>query len=657
MARSVYQQTDFRGGAWMPASQGRSDLPLYHAALNLCINQIPTEEGAVTRRGGTQTLGPTHGRTAAELIRFESESAHPYTLEFTALALRLWYDQGLVGTDDHQVITASSSTAGTISLTTTTSHGWAAGDELILVTSTALAAADLMIVRNRIFKIATQNGTTGLTMKDDLGNALPDDISSGGLNGATAIRVLRFTTTYTIPDLTGLRMVQAETQGFVLSKTSAPQVLTVTTDIAQTTANSPVMAWAAATFTDGPYLDPQGTVAVPETATVSGYTGSITLTPLTTTFDANDVGRLIRLFSRPADWASGTTYNYGDTVTYNGEYWSSINQAGSGYTNLGQTPGSASVQTTGVAVNFWAPSPQEGQWAWGTITAQAGTSCTVSLSTDLNSKNGTAIAMWQLGLYKAGQYPTCGLFYKGRLFLAGAVSNRVDGSMANGVIPGAVSFSPTDIYGTVNDDHAMALIANSENLNTFYWLRADHQGILIGTSGPEFLIHTSTLNDPLTPFTVDIDTVSNYQSAPIEPIRPGMALVFVQRYRQRVLEFLADAFSGKYSGRHLNEYSKHLTEKGIVKLAYQEEKVPIVWALVNPGSLTGWSYRRISRFVTEPPAMAGAHESRITFEDLTASSICTTPAIDGLADRLYICIEDTSGQYWMEMMHPVSVSA
>ena len=76
----------------------------------------------------------------------------------------------------------------------------------------------------------------------------------------------------------------------------------------------------AAAFKDGPYLDPpvDGTTITP-----SGTSGSVTLTLAggSTRFAATDVGRMVRLFSEPADWSSGTAYAVGDQVKFDNAYY------------------------------------------------------------------------------------------------------------------------------------------------------------------------------------------------------------------------------------------------------------------------------------------------------------------------------------------------
>ncbi|HEV2100085.1 MAG TPA: hypothetical protein VGR45_14330 [Stellaceae bacterium] len=646
MPRASYTQSGFLGGLWSPLAQGRFDSPFYKQALNVCLNGIITEEGPWTRRSGTETLGPTYLRQAVKFLPFQSEAATPLLMEFTSDGtngyLRFWYGTGIVCVN--QAFTTASSTsssAGIITLTQSTAQ-LAVGDHCLLYCPVGtVTGANAAVVQNRHLKVLTRSGVGNVTvtLADDLGTALPSNITSGGLDGAKIFQVMRFSFSgLTMAMLPTMRAIQAQTQSIILSSL-APQVVTLTAE--RTTNSDPTLTFAPASFVDGPYLDPQ-----PDTGTVSAYTGTITFTPASSTFVAADVGRCIRLFSQPAAWASGTTYTNGQYVTdAQGEWWVFTYSSGL----AGVIPGTSYTDASSKVTYLpWAPVPGAGQWAWGTITAQAGTSCTVSLTTNLNSTNGSTISSWQLGVYKAGQYPTCGVYHEGRLWLAGAVPNRFDASMSNAPL----TFSPTDVNGNVLDNSALSETLNFDDLSDVYWMIPDHQGVLVGTNGGEILLAASALNDPLTPTSIQAHRVSKYMAANVEPRRAGLASIFVQRYTQRVLEHMADAFTGKFSARHLNEFAKSLTATGVKELAYQEEKAPIVWSLMNDGSLAGCTYRRVSRFSQEPPVMQAWHQHALG-DGSMFTTMCVLPGTSGLSDTLYLGVEDSSSYYWVEMLRPI----
>lgn len=648
---AVYHQSSFLGGEWSPLAQGRSDDPMYHKAMNACLNAIVTEEGAWVRRSGTQTVCPTRGRAVAKLLPFISGvTENTYNLEFTAGVLRLQFGTGPVFTNDRQVITASSSAAGVISVTTTTNHGWAADDQLVvyipLPTTFALSTGALLA--KRYLKVITTPAANQLTLKDDLGTAFPFDISSGGLNGCTLFRTLGFGgQPWTTPSL--IRVVQTDSNnGLILSSEIAPKILNVTVTSGAAD-KSETFALSAASFVDGPYLDPQT-----DSLTVSGYSGSITITPGSYAFTSEDVGRHVRILTEPAAWNSATTYSYGNTVKYNGQYWRSVAQGTYASSNVNIVPGTIPPLAAGTSLPLWFPAPEAAQWAWGKITAQAGSTATVLLVTNLLSANGATAAQWRLGLFSAGAndvragYPTCGVYANGRLWLAGAADNRFDASMSNTPL----TFSPTDVNGQVADNHAIAEVFNSDDLNTINWMKPDQAGILCGTTGGEWLL--SSPSKVFTPTSISAERVTNYKMKAVEPVRAGSALVAVQKLGRRIFEYLADAFSGRFIGRHLNEYAKHLAENGeVAELTYMEDRVPVVWARHGDFSLVGCTYRRLSRFVTDAPIFQAWHRHQITTDALDVQSVSATSYVDNnsvSSGQLYLCVQDTNGDCWIEQM-------
>jgi len=641
MARSAFHQTAFLGGEWSPNAQGRSDLPSYKHAMNVCMNGMPVEEGAWTRRSGTQFIASTRNKGYAKLLPFHGTNTS-YLLEFTDNSLRVYQGTSPVFTTINSTVSASSLSAQFLTVTVATSTGFLVGDDVMLWAPSTLDYAAIGPFRNRVMKVTAISGND-ITMGDETGAAFGAGVTSGANVLATCVlyQLIRMNTPWSgNSTLRALRGVQADdigtTNSIILSSTAQPHKITITT--------AGAMSIAALPLLDGPYLDPQA-----DTGTVSGYSGTITFTPASSTFTATDVGRTIRLFSQPAAWLVGTTYAQGDTVTYQSSYWKSA-VAG----NIGVIPGTLNSSN----VMVWLPAPQAASWAWGTIGAQATTTASVVISSSspaLQSANGATITSWRLGVYTSGQYPTCGVYFGGRLYLGGAIVNRFDASVSGDFD----NFAPTDQFGNVLDSSAISLTLNSDDLNNIRWMAADHQGLLMGTSSGEWLIRASNLDDPITPTSVQAHKVTRYGCAAVEPFRAGMSLIFVQRYGQRVLEYLADTLSGRFTGRHLNEVAKHITAAGIVELAYQEEKAPVLWAIMTDGSLAGCTYRRVSRFVTEAPVFQGWHRHVIGGSYAgalvrAATSIAVIPGNDALSDLLYIATTDTSGNNGaVEVLRPL----
>lgn len=577
MAEAIYHQGSFLGGEWAKLAQGRSDLTAYKTAMNVCLNGIPVVEGAWVRRSGTLWLGPTILKGYVKLARYPLVDSYTMIIEFAQGVMRFFTGTSRVTTNDDRTVAASSSSSGTLSLTLDTDHGWSVGDFVFLPTP------GVGYYLNRVMTISNVPATDQLALTDYSGDAFGFDSANDALLGNTVKRIKEIKSTgYVTSDLPDIKVVPAFDQAVILAPNVQPKTLPISLDSSGTIVFGSL---ASIAFQDGPYLDAQETSpGVDEVGTVSAYTGSITFIPQTTTFTADDVGRLIRLFHEPAAWDDTHTYAYGEYATYNDEWWMSIATGDYASSNVGIAPGTLATVDS-VNVVLWAAAPEAGRWGWGTITAQASTSCTVLLSRDLNSANGTAISQWRLGVYKVGQYPSCGTFHDGRLVLGGALPNRIDAGKSNDMF----NFAPTDQYGNVADDNAIGMELNFNDQQTVRWLASDEKGVVVGTEGGEILI---TSESGITPYDREAKMMTHFGVTNIEPCRVGSSLVFAQYYRRQLVEYKPTTLGTRFEGTYINEFSRHLTSLAIRQIAYQATPTPIIWALDMNGNLAGVTYRR-----------------------------------------------------------------
>ena len=665
--RANFEWTEFTGGEWGPIAQGKSQDPLYAKAMASSLNGYPIEEGPWARRSGTMFLAPTHKRNYARLIGFDGSPTCSFAMEFTDTNLRFLTQSSLVFDNIPYTILTSDSGTGALTFTGVTST-WVAFDDIMFffpdATSDLYPYPQALEVglRRQVMQVGSfsdDGTTTTFTILDDRGAAIDTSAwPSGALVGAQVMRIVRLTTPYTgINQVSKLRAVQAETQSVILSNAYLPQVVQITT--AGTLADDPIFTFGPLDTADGPYLDPQT-----QTLTMGDYHGLMAMHTSAPAFAATDVGRHVRIFTQPAAWDVGSTYAVGDLVTgpsgAGGDWWQSL--IGS---NTGVTPGT-STTIAGVPTLAWAPAPTAGSWGWGKITVFTDNEHvnfqfdTTIPGMNLQAANGLVATVWQMGLFGAAN-PTCGTFYEGRLWLGGAVANRFDTTVSNGLTQGRAVFSPTDPFGNVLDNSGISLTFNSKKITQINWMVPDHDGVLMGRLSGETLVAASTLGDPITPTSIQEHENTTYGSVPdVDPCRAGFPIVFAQRFGRRVIECFGDTFSGKLAGLSINKNSKHMTTSGVAQLEYQEEVVPIIWTRMRNGMLAGCTYRRTSRFASSPPEMAGWHW-HMHGGNRIFTNMCVVPGVNGLLDRLFTVTNDPPGpgvnpalpvNYFIEIMQP-----
>ena len=491
--------------------------------------------------------------------------------------------------------------------------------------------------------------------------------------------IVQIVTPYTVAgaDWHSLRAVQGLDLSVLLHSQVPPQSLAVLTP--PTSSTFADFEFSPASFEDGPYLDPPPNaiasvsaltgiiqvtvgytawassttygVGVPVTYSGQDYlsvvNGNIGHTPSSSPaqwqalapglsvspngFVATDVGRMIRLFSAPPEWSSATTYAEGATVTYNGEYFTSLANS-----NTNNEPD--------ISLTDWVINPSGAIYSWGTITQVLTPNTVLMQLRGGNLLYTTPCPSFQIGAWSdTTGWPTCGCYQEGRFWYAGAIPNRFDTSQPDDPF----NMAPTEPDGTVTDSSGISYTLNADSVNPIFWLIPDDQGILIGTQESEWLASSGTstgqIPPPMTATNIVVHRKTKYGCANILPVKSGLSICFVQRFARRMLELLVDVFSGKLYGPDLTKYARHLGKRTFVELAYQQELVPIVWGRMGDGSLTGITYRRVSQFSTQPPEFMGWHQHSLG-SGRVVESICVGPANDadyvGSLDALAMVTND-----------------
>jgi hypothetical protein len=255
--------------------------------------------------------------------------------------------------------------------------------------------------------------------------------------------------------------------------------------------------------------------------------------------------------------------------------------------------------------------------------------------------------IWQLGVYgDTGGWPSSGTYHEGRIWLAGAVGNRVDSSVsngalvvANGVVSTLIKFTPSNVTGQVLDSSGISAVFNAPDVNAIFWMVPDALGIIVGTQAGDWLIQASANNNLLTPSSIQAHRFSKMGCANIEPRRADHTLIVVQRFQRKLLEYFADVFSGKLGAQNITWNSRHLTKAGIAEIAHQQELTPIIWSRNNDGSLFGVTYKRESNVSSNPPNFDGPHRHALGSGRLV-ESVAVGPSIGGFTDTLAMVTND-----------------
>jgi len=382
------------------------------------------------------------------------------------------------------------------------------------------------------------------------------------------------------------------------------------------------LSWTltAVTFAWPPFNDENtGTTTI----TASAVTGAgITLTASASLFVAGDVGSYFKISeisaSKYNQWTTGVVHTVGNIVYYLGNIYESASNA-----TAGSRP---PIHTSGTE--------SDGAVDWlflhdgaGYAQVTAYTSATQVTATVVKRLPTTsATTRWSEGAWSNRRgHPHAVTFYEDRLWFAGSTSRpqtlwaSVSGDYEN------------HKYGT-NDDDALNYTINTQDMNTIEWL-APTKVLAIGTANGEFTLSATQISDPVTPTNVKITPQTTFGSATdVKPLRVGSVILFLQRAGRKLREYAYQFDTDSFVAPNMNVLADHVTESGVVDLAYQQEPSQIVWAARADGVLAGMTYERTEDVV-------GWHRHSIGAG--IVESVITLPHWDGDQDVLWMVVRRT----------------
>jgi hypothetical protein len=368
---------------------------------------------------------------------------------------------------------------------------------------------------------------------------------------------------------------------------------------------------APVSFSGGPFqdIDPDETISV----YASAATGTVTLTASGNIFSASDVGSLFLIEAQDGGgiipWESqkdfGADVNpFGQRRRSDGKLYICATNAApaagdsfyTGSTRPTHTSGTfrdGSGTITGTSLNGtigvdWTYESLDfgtvritGFTNATTVTAVVEKTLPFNVVTASFPSRRWAFSRWSV----ARGYPSQVAFFRERL--AFGTGQTIDMSVAADF----ENFSSRNTSGEVSADMAIAIEISSDTVNNVEWL-APSDGLLIGTTGGEFVLGEVTTDEPLGPGNVKVTQQSLFGSRSVIPSQIGDVLLFVQRSGKKVRELQYEFASNGYKSTDVTVLADHITEGGIVDIAYQQEPHSILWACRTDGLLLGFTYNR-----------------------------------------------------------------
>lgn len=564
MAKASPYQGNFTGGEFSPLLKGRVDAERYSSGLDTCENWIPTIQGGLIRRPGSEFIENAGSTGYVRLIPFRFSADENYVLEFSGSSMRVFKNGALV-----------------------------------------------------------EEGGTPIGFYHPFLQAHLPDIKYAQSNDVVYLthpsypptKVSRFSETLWSVEYITLNVED----GPYLNTNSIP--------------------YCSLPVNITPQITPSGT-----TGSIT-ITGSISTTPNVTNCVDNGDG-LIRITLSQADF-----YNTGDeiyitsvtgTTEANGT-WEIIKVSsvlydlvGSTFTNAYVSGGTARPKFFELTVNRLVRIKSGSTWGYARIT---GLTNSITATADVvETLAGTAAGDFRYGLWEVGNYPSCVVFHEDRLFFAGVPSQpqRIDGSCSGDY----QNFKPTFSDGTTAANLALGFTLNSSDLNTVLWMNTDEKGLLVGTTGGEWVVRPSSQTEALSSTNISAKKATSYGSANIQAVQIGKSSLFIQNSARKVRELTYFYDVDGYQSLDMTVLSEHITATGIIDIAYQKEPQSILWCIRNDGRLVGMTYER-----TIDGLKVGFHRHTLGGTSDAAGtqakvlSICVIPSDDGTREELWMAVQ------------------
>jgi hypothetical protein len=143
------------------------------------------------------------------------------------------------------------------------------------------------------------------------------------------------------------------------------------------------------------------------------------------------------------------------------------------------------------------------------------------------------------------------------------------------------------------DDAGLFETLPTGNAAPIRWL-ATQRRLFIGTRLGEWVVGSETSDQPLTPENYFVRGYTNTGSDGQAPVKTTSGLLFAGRKGGRLYELQYTTETG-YEATDLSRLAEHLTQPGILAMAWQQTREPGMWLVTRTGGLLHFAYSKAER--------------------------------------------------------------
>ena len=632
-------------GKLTPLVDVRSDTEKYSSGCRILENMIPLIYGPVTRRPGTKYLvGVEDDDVKSRMVPFIYSATIAYKVEFSDLIINVYYGDSAVDTDI--VSPYLEADLPQLQFRQSADVMWivhpsyrprklsrVAADEFSLDTITYDKGP--FIKRNDIAEdddvTIAVTGYTIATVTDDVAGAAAITVTMGSAALATAAATL-------LPENKRFYITASTAGATNIDGAYTVDPLRATDATGVTLTVYPTEAIVSDPAANGQLMFDGGTVTLTASAATfvtgtSGHTNALfKLTHKREKTVTKGTAVATGVIGEPIDikgkWTFTTNGNWDATVEIqrleDGTNWElfrtyvSTMTGGQGSRNVQK---SDEEEADGVQYRIYVSA-----WADGIVVADltvdestqdsifriSATASTVSATATavIAAPEHVATKRWAEGSWSAVRgYPSAVTFFEERIVFGFTNLDQQDIWLSQ-----SGEFEDFEAGLKAADSFALTLPTADRGR----WLGA-LETLAAGTSGGEWRIRSTAIDEALTPTNFSIKKQTNFGSADIQAMEVNEAIIFIDYVARKIREYTWNDPKQKYVSPDLTALAEDITIGGITSLAVQKNPDAIIWFTIsNSPYLISMTYEREQNVVAFAEHPLGG--------DGIAESICITPS-------------------------------
>lgn len=191
---------------------------------------------------------------------------------------------------------------------------------------------------------------------------------------------------------------------------------------------------------------------------------------------------------------------------------------------------------------------------------------------------------WSLAAFNPYDgYPRAIAFHEQRLIFGGTISDP-------STIWGSVIGDFENFQRTSFDDASFAFTLAAQEGSAIQSI-VSHRDLMVFTQSEEWRAFTSN-EEVITPTNITFRRQSRYGSAYLQAFVANQSILFLQRGGRKIREFAYSQIEETSNAADLTLLAEHVTNGGIVQMAFQQQPDPILWAVTGNGVLLSMTFER-----------------------------------------------------------------